>query len=59
MWKHLSFASTKKNTHIRRRYSHDVSRPQLIQENINIDIQGLQSTLSENIQNDYDDDMDF
>src|SRR6266540_3730191 len=59
MRKHLSFASTKKSTHIRRRYSHDVSRPQLIQENVNIDIQGSQSTLSENIQDDYDDDMDF
>src|SRR6266498_2083644 len=59
MRKHLSFASTKKSTHIRRRYSHDVSRPQLIQENVNIDIQGSQSTLPENIQDDYDDDMDF
>src|SRR6266542_2537775 len=59
MRKHLSFASTKKSTHIRRRYSHDVSRSQLIQENINIDIQGLQSTLPENIQDDYDDDIDF
>src|SRR6266540_4275238 len=59
MRKHLSFASTKKSTYIRRRYSHDVSRPQLIQENVNIDIQGSQSTLPENIQDDYDDDMDF
>src|SRR6266540_2739122 len=59
MRKHLSFASTKKSTHIRRRYSHDVSRPQLIQENVNIDIQGSQSTLPKNIQDDYDDDMDF
>src|SRR6266542_3159762 len=59
MRKHLSFASTKKSTHIRRRYSHDVSRPQLIQENINIDIQDSQSTLPENIQDNYDDDMDF
>src|SRR6266540_2441590 len=59
MRKHLSFASTKKSTHIHRRYSHDVSRPQLIQENVNIDIQGSQSTLPENIQDDYDDDMDF
>src|SRR6266540_2516246 len=59
MRKHLSFASTKKSTHIRRRYSHDVSRPQLIQENVNIDIQGSQSTLPENIQDDYDDDIDF
>src|SRR6266540_3041032 len=59
MRKHLSFASTKKSTHIRKRYSHDVSRPQLIQENVNIDIQGSQSTLPENIQDDYDDDMDF
>src|SRR6266542_4356734 len=59
MRKHLSFASTKKSTHIRRRYSHDVSRPQLIQENVNIDIKGSQSTLTENIQDDYDDDMDF
>src|SRR6266540_2324698 len=57
--KHLSFASTKKSTHIRRRYSHDVSRSQLIQENVNIDIQGSQSTLPENIQDDYDDDIDF
>src|SRR6266542_2919318 len=59
MRKHISFASTKKSTYIRRRYSHDVSRPQLIQENVNIDIQGSQSTLPENIQDDYDDDMDF
>src|SRR6266511_924903 len=59
MRKHLSFASTKKSTHIRRRYSHDVSRPQLIQENINIDIQYSQSTLHENIQDNYDDNMDF
>src|SRR6266542_118621 len=59
MRKHLSFASTKKSTHIRRRYSHDVSRPQLIQENVNIDIQDSQSTLPENIQDNYDDDMDF
>src|SRR6266536_1106569 len=59
MRKHFSFASTKKSTHIRRRYSHDVSRPQLIQENINIDIKGSQSTLPENIQDDYDDDIDF
>src|SRR6266498_664012 len=59
MRKHLSFASTKKSTHIRRRYSHDVSRPQLIQENVNIDIHGSQSTLLENIQDDYDDDIDF
>src|SRR6266540_2427418 len=59
MRKHLSFASTKKSTHIRRRYSHDISRPQLIQENVNIDIQGSQSTLPENIQDDYDDDIDF
>src|SRR6266536_1027222 len=59
MRKHLSFASIKKSTHIRRRYSHDVSRPQLIQENVNIDIQGSQSTLFENIQDNYDDNMDF
>src|SRR6266542_3025210 len=59
MRKHLSFASTKKSTHIRRRYSYDVSRPQLIQENVNIDIQGSQSTLPKNIQDDYDDDIDF
>src|SRR6266540_622740 len=59
MRKHLSFASTKKSTHIRRRYSHDVLRPQLIQKNVNIDIQGSQSTLLENIQDDYDDDIDF
>src|SRR6266540_2802371 len=59
MQKHLSFASTKKSTHIRRRYSYDVSRPQLIQKNVNIDIQGSQSTLLENIQDDYDDDIDF
>src|SRR3990170_1260861 len=59
MPRHLSFASTKKSTHIRRRYSHNVSRPQLTQENVNIDIQGSQSTLPENIQDDYDDGMDF
>src|SRR6266498_435303 len=59
MQKHLSFAFTKKSTHIRKRYSYDVSRPQLIQENVNIDIQGSQSTLPENIQDDYDDDIDF
>jgi hypothetical protein len=59
MRKQLSFASIKKSTHIRRRYSHNVSRPQLTQENVNIDIQGSQSTLSENIQDDYNDDMDF
>src|SRR6266540_2195236 len=59
MRKHLSFASTKKSAHIRRRYSHDVSRPQLIQENVNIDIQDSQSILPENIQDDYDDNMDF
>ena len=59
MRRHLSFAPTKKSTYIRRRYSHNVSRPQLTQENVNIDIQGSQSTLPENIQDDYDDVMDF
>jgi hypothetical protein len=59
MRKQLSFASIKKSTHIRRRYSHNVSRPQLTQENVNLDIQGSQSTLPDNIQDDYNDDMDF
>src|SRR3989337_2638649 len=60
MRKQLAFPTFKKNYHIRRRrYSHHILRSQPIQENFNIDIQDSQSTLSENIRGNDDDDMDF
>src|ERR1044071_2141451 len=59
MRKNFAFPALKKSYHPRRRYSHYVSGSQSIQENININTQGLQSTSSENIWDDYNDDMDF
>ena len=59
MRKRFILPTSTKSFHIRNRYSHNTSGFQPIQENFNTDTQGLQSTLSEGIQDNYNDNMDF
>jgi len=59
MRKRFILSTSTKSFHIRNHYSHNILGFQPTQENFNTNIQGLQSTLSEGIQDNYSDDMDF
>ena len=59
MRKRFILPTSTKSFHIRNWYSHNTSGFQPIQENFNTDTQDLQSTLSEGIQDNYNDNMDF
>jgi len=59
MRKRFILPTSTKSFHIRNRYSHNTSGFQPIQENFNTDTQGLQSTLSEGIQDNYSNNIVF